>query len=346
MGKKVTIVDIAKEAGVSQGTVGRVLNKTKGSKISEHTAIKIRKIAKKLSYKPSIIAQQLAGVSSKTIGVLLDPALVEYNYLRLREIENKAHTLGYRLIIGFERLDPELVRKHIDDFLGRQVNGVICIQHDYPSQPDLVPNVLVSNVKHVIFIDKPAIDNTSYIGIDIVDGSRQLVEYLLGRGRRRIGLTLADLAWNEPIRQKQGYVEGLRSQGISVDEQLIWVGGQLVRPNTKHISIEIADQIINTLVVDNKADAIMANTDNWAAQLVNRLLYKGYRVPQDVAIVGYGNFSVANYTRPRLTTLDLPIQRVAHTAVNTLVNMIEDDKKFDVCTSSVFKANLVIGESA
>ena len=95
MNKRVTIVDVARSAGVSQGTVGRVLHGTKGSKISEATSERVRKAAQQLNYQPNEAARQLASKRSNNIGVLIDSEPNEGNYSRLAEIEARLRELGY-----------------------------------------------------------------------------------------------------------------------------------------------------------------------------------------------------------------------------------------------------------
>ena len=109
MGNRITIVDVARHAGVSQGTVGRVLHGTKGSKISEATSERVRKIAQQLSYQPNYAARQLAGKRSKNIGVLIDSNPTEGNYFRLAKIEARLRELDYHMIIGHETNDDSSV---------------------------------------------------------------------------------------------------------------------------------------------------------------------------------------------------------------------------------------------
>ena len=344
----VRMVDVARRAGVSVSTVGLVLNNAgSGSRrVGKETANKVRRIAEELNYTPNLAAQQLIKNKSAIIGVLMDPRPSEENSIRLSEIESRARELGYHLLVMHEQPRPEHVRECINELLGRGIDGLICVHHVYPHQPAMVAKLVSAHIGNVIFIDEPALENASYVGADYVEGNRQAVQYLLDKGRNRIGLVLTDIEWYSGPRVKRGYIEGLKQQGIEADENLIWISNQDVYSDLVHISPEIANQVIDKLIVEQQADALIASDDYLAAQIINCLNERGYKIPDDVAIVGNGNRQIANYTRPMLTTIDFKINVVAQRAVDLLIKKISNERKYKSVDQVMIAPELVIRKSA
>jgi DNA-binding LacI/PurR family transcriptional regulator len=341
------MVEIAEKAGVSAATVGFVLNGAgKGSRrVSDKTAIRVRQIAKDLNYRPNQIARQLVGKGSKTIGVLIDPNPSESNSIRLAQITIHARECGYHTMTLHEKPDPQLVSECMDEFTARGVDGLICVHHVYPGKPDLVAKIVDSAITNVVFIDEPAIKNATYIGTDYVDGTAQAVKYLHAQKKRRIGLALSDVQWYSGPRIRQGYIQGMRELGIKLDENLIWIGDQDVNSDLEHISPGIAGKILDDLVLRERVDAIIACDDFWSAQLLNELSIRGVHVPNDVALIGLGNYHISDYTRPALTSMDLQYEYIARTSVDMLLKMIDSEKKYKP-ERILVKPKLVIRASA
>lgn len=345
----VRMIDIAHKAGVSLATVGRVLQGTGANniRVGEKTASRVKNIAEKLNYRPNLAARQLAGKRSHTIGVLLDPMPIPSNSIRLAEISRQARELGYHTIILHEQPQPKLVEDCLDEFASRGIDGLICVHHFYPGQPALVPEIVNnSDVQNVVFIDQPQLTNASFIGLDFADVSRQSVQHLLDRGHKRIGFAVGSLEWYSGSKLHRGYLEALKSQGLNMNGDLSWIGTERkrVNPDLHHITRETANRIIDDLIIRCEADALISD-DQWAAQLLNCLIDRGYRVPDDVAVAGNGNLEVGEYTRPRLTTVDLQYEVIARGAVDMLIEMIEDQSGEKSHQGIFIKPRMVIRES-
>ncbi len=328
MKTSVRMIDVAKKAGVSVSTVGLVLNGAgaKSRRVGQKTAEKIRKIANELNYTPNLAAQQLIRNKSAIIGVLMDPKPLEENSIRLAEIEANVRELGYHLFVMHEQPNPNRIQECINELVGRGIDGLICIHHVYPQKPAMIAELVSRNIENVVFIDEPAIANATYVGADYVEGNRQAVHYLLDKGKKRIGLVLTDIEWYAGPRIKQGYIKGLRERNKEINEKLIWISNQDIYSDLVHIEPEIANQIIDELVIEQKADALLASDDYQAAQLINCLSERGYKIPDDIAVIGNGNRYIARYTRPQLTTVEYHLPLIAKTAVDMLIEKIKKSK--------------------
>jgi DNA-binding LacI/PurR family transcriptional regulator len=329
MAKPVRMADIAEKASVSLGAVTSVLQGTgKGNiRVGKETAARIKEIAHQLKYRPNIVAQQLAGKRSKMIGLMMSSVPSELTFMRLTHIESHVRAVGYHLMVLYEHLDPVLREEDIDEclqhFLYRGVDGIICMHHTCPTNPLLIPSRVCSVFENAVFIDQPELNNTSYVGPDWVDGARQCVRHLATTGRSKIGLALADIKWHSGPRIKKGYILEHTAQGLTVDEDLIWIADMKLSDHPADLPPEMANRIIDDLVKKKGATAIIATNDYWAGQLVLCLKERDYRVPEDVAVIGWGDCHFVKYVRPMLTSVNLQIEQVASASVDLLIKMLK-----------------------
>jgi LacI family transcriptional regulator len=324
--KPVRLVDIAREAEVSATAVGYVLQGSGGKniRVNPDTAKRIREIAHRMNYSPNLAAQQLAGKKSMTIGVLMDPKPLKINSVRLAEIGKRAKELGYHIVIMHEYPNVDSVTEAINEFTSRGIDGLICMHHIYPELDISIAELVAKRIKNVVFIDPPSVFDAAYVGFDFERSAVQLVKYLKDKGRSRIGFACINLNWLTGINLYNGYLKAVKQYGLPLNEDLIWMGSDHgLLDDTQEIPPENADEIIQQLVVRQKADAIVALNDYCGVQLVNSLRDKGFDVPGDVSVAGGGNYDVSRYCLPRLTTTDQMFGEVAHKAVNMLVDIIE-----------------------
>ena len=328
MRQSVRMVDVANRAGVSIAAVGCVLQGTGGNtvRVGRETALRIQKIADEMNYSPNLAARQLVGKRSRTIGILIDPLPKLANSIRLAEITRHARELGYHTIILHEEPRPKLIKECLDEFVGRGVDGLVCVHHYYPHHHDLIPKVIQnSSISSIVYIDRPDIDGVYYVGLDFEEVTKKIVGHLVKRGRKRIGFVTGTLEWYSAPRLLRGYQEALRENGLEVEADLVWVGTERSRtnPDLHHITAETAERIIDELVVNCGADAIISE-DNWSARLLNCLVDRGYKVPDEISVAGAGNLEVGEYTKPSLTTVDFRYGIIARSAVDMLIENIEN----------------------
>ena len=320
-GKPVRLVDVAKLASVSRVAVSHVLHGSGANvRVSDATRDRVLRVARELGYKPNRNAQQLRGARSKILGVIVDSWNMHVVSSRLSALEQEATKRGYRLIIGQARNDPGRIKEYLDDFGGRAVEGVICLlelMRGYEKK--LTP--LFDQHTHLIFDGKPIVSGAGCIRVDTKDGVRQSLAHLLDRGRLRPGLVLWNLADERSQLRRQGYLEEMAARGASVDERLIF--SAQTKPEIP--SVDVLDQIIDELVVQREADALIADDDVVAACLIQRLKSRGLQVPDDIAVVGYDNLDLAIVIDPALTTVDQNHAAYAQAALDLAMKMNADD---------------------
>ena len=337
----VRLIDVAKRAGVSRVTVSHVLHGVGANvRVSKATRERVKRVARQLNYKPNRSAQQLRGARSKILGVIVDTWAMPVMSNRLSALEQEATRRGYRLIIGQARSDPDRVREYLDDFEGRGVEGVLCLV-DLMRGYEKKLRPLFDPRTHLVFHGKPIIQGAACVSVDTVDGVRQSLAHVLDRGRQRPSLVLWNLADERSHLRRQGYRAELATRGLSVDERLIWSA----QSESGIPSLDVLDRVIDTLVVRCGADALIGDDDVWAVRLIQRLKDRGFRVPADVAVVGYDNLDLAAVIDPTLTTVDQNHPAYAQAALDLAMKMNEDDKLPRSQRTVIIQPRLIVRDS-
>lgn len=300
-------IDVAREAGVSRACVSIVLNpsgSTSENRISKKTSDKVRRIADKMGYRPNIAAQQLAGVRSRVIGLLLDGEYDAMPTSRLTKIlfamQRQAYKHGYRLLLA-NTYDDDQVRHYIEDFKSRGVEGVLCmhLSSARPTCKSLVSEL--TKMDRVVYFRKPfTTTKQSYVHVDYADGVSQTMAHLVERGCKRIGMAVYSTKPQPMAERIKGYKAGLKAAGRNYEACLLWKGRNIGLPNPILI-----DDVIDQLVKTQKCDAVIASNDAWAVEIIKALHKRKLHVPNDVAVVGFDNIEErATSVEPELTTID------------------------------------------
>ncbi len=339
-------IDVARRVGVSRACVSLVLNPDSSiskNRIPVETARRIREVAKEMGYRPNPAAQLLAGARSRVIGLLLDGQCDVMPTSRMTTMmfamQHRAFEKGYRLLLA-NTYDDDQVRDYIEDFKARNVEGVLCLHlSEKPTCKSLMP--ALSELDNVVFYKKPDVDgHHSFVHVDYAYGVAEAVRHLAGKGHTRIGLAVYSARPYPMVERITGYRQGIEAAGMKYDRKLVWEGDGTGLPNEGAI-----DDIIDTLVVEKKVDAVIASNDVWAVALIKRLIGRGMKVPDDVAVVGFDNIEDrATSVSPELTTIDHDDDSIGR----AMVDMILDPSAHDGGTprTTMVKPFLVIRASA
>lgn len=336
----IRLIDVALEAGTCRSTASKVLlgGGGKNTRVSDVTAERLRKAAERLGFRPNQIARQLKGIPSKMLGVLVGPETNYVNNRRLQAIEDQAYKRGYKLVVGYVRADISRFEEYLAEYESRGIEGVISLCHFSEAQM-LGALSMIERIKKRVFLDELSVPNASCVIVDRGSGIREAVEHLYASGRRRIGLVLSDLKYITMVQRRKGYMEGMKCIGLEVDPRLVYVAGEC------HgiLGHEMIDAQINELVVGAKADAMIMPDDKWAAHIMKGLKRGGFRVPEDVAIVGFdNNIDIVTAVDPELTSIDQQIDFVATRVVDMVIDQSSDQRSFH---TEVIPSKLVIRAS-
>jgi DNA-binding LacI/PurR family transcriptional regulator len=329
------LIDVANLAGVSPVAVGHVLNGGEGScRVSQETAKRIQKIARQLNYHPNHAARLLRGKRSHTYGLLVASAGDPLRSFLVEYLDVEAVKIGCRTYIsntiGNPLLGPDQFDSIVEELARRRVDGVFCAVHHY-CEGDR--KHLLARHPNTVFYEDPGIPEAAYVAVDRREATRLAVRHLVERGRKRIALAITSLSRATHNARLQGYQEELRACGLPIREELIFNGepyGQAFAHcngarNVWEFPTEVIERTAESLIDRGQADAVIAHNDFWAATLIKCLHARGVKIPKEVAIVGYLNHYLADWTDPSLTTIDLQHEAAARQMVRMLERMITEE---------------------
>jgi LacI family transcriptional regulator len=327
--RRVTIGDVAAEAGVSVATVSKVINDRYG--VAEATSARVRATIEELGYHASLVGQSLRSRRTKVVGVLvrdLEPFSAEL----LKGVARGIHDSGYELVVfsgcGQTADQGGWERRYLSRISGTLADGAILVT---PSSIDRTFGTPVVAVDHNARSSSlPTVDSEN------LEGAVAATRHLLGLGHRRIGFLAgrADLA-SARLRE-DGYRQALATAGIAVDEELVRVGGYEAATAT-----EAARELLE---LDARPTAIFAANDVSALQTTAVARELGLDVPRDLSVVGFDNVPESALGHPPLTTVEQPIQQMGREAVRLLLELIEDPAR--PATRVVLPTRLVVRRSS
>lgn len=295
MRKRPSSIDVAKLAEVSQATVSYVLSNRSDKAISEETRARVLEAADKLGYLPNRLADGILRGKTATIGVLMSDFAHSFNSQLLAGMENTLGDAGYRVLIAHNRNDPEHERRQVRMLMEHRVEGIVAVTDEQTIDAILIwiQEAHRAGVMVCVVDDTKLSGSVDTVVSDDLAGAHQAVSHLIEVGHRRIAYLGAGDRASTSRERRAGYEAALRDHGIPLDPDLI-VGHSYRRPEDPDIT--------NLLDQPNPPTAVFAASDGLVAQALANLEPRNVRVPEDLAIVGYGNLEWSRYLG--LSTVD------------------------------------------
>ena len=327
-----TLNDVAREAGVSATTVSHVINGTRF--VAPETSERVLKAIERLHYEVNFNARNLKSGRSRAIGVLISDVTNPHFSGVVRGVEDVAHRAGYQIILCNTDEDPEKELAYLRMLRGKGVDGVLMVptgtRHEYLDH-------LGQAAFPLVFVDRvlPGIPADSVLA-DNVAGARDAVSHLIGLGHRRIGIIARVVRGGIPSQRLEGYRDALREHGIGEDPDLV--------RDANARREEGFEQTIALLDLPQPPTAIFCAHNVTTLGALAALDARDRRIPDDVALVGFGDFEWASLMRPRLTTVVQPEVAMGERAAEFLIERIED-RRGDAPRRAVLPVHLAIRES-
>jgi LacI family transcriptional regulator len=329
-----TLEDIAKQSGVSRSTVSRVVNNDPN--VSDSVRSKVQEVIETTGYQPHAAARSLASRRSRMIGLVLpqtvssffaDPYFPRLTQGVAQACNQHNLTLGLFLIGSKEdeeRLYPRVSRKGLLD-------GVIVQTAD---KGDKLIDRLIGSDFPVVVAGRPFITRgVSYIDVDNIQAAYEAVKYLVDLGYQRIATITGPLTHTPGVDRREGYLKAIADQGWVVDERLIVQGDFTER----------SGYIAMQELLHMQPDAVFAASDTMAVGAIRAAREAGFRVPQDIAFIGFDDLPASSAFDYKLTTVRQPIIQFGAKAVDTLIDLIENGIK--PARRIIMDTELVIRES-
>ncbi|HZG88157.1 LacI family DNA-binding transcriptional regulator [Paenibacillus sp.] len=332
---KITIKEVAKEAGVSIATVSRVLNGKDG--IKPATKDRVEKAIMKYNFSPDQIARSMIVKESKTIGLLVPQLSNEYWATLAEVVEEALWMQGYTLLLCTSSTREDSLQKEkaaIHSFIQRKVDGII---YSTSSGLNASFQAFTEQIKQyglpIIAFDQK-IQGMSQIYGDHLQGAMDAVKHLIQLGHRDIAYIGGPLVSPE---RELGYRNAHTIHGLAVDEELIIRGEP---------SFQFGSRAVRRLLAAGKRfTGLFCGNDLIALGALQALEAEGWRVPEDVAVVGYDDIHMAGLARPALTTVRQPVEEMGRTIVERLLQAIETGNAPQQNCHLVFPMTLVVRDS-
>lgn len=310
MERKVTSLEVARRAGVSQSAVSRVF--TPGASVAPKTAAKVRKVADDLGYRPNVLARAMITGRSRIIGLVV--AYLENHFYPevLEKLSKALQEQGYHVLIFM----ASQTAGNIDDVLGEildyQPEGIILASVAMSS--DLTHRCEAAGVPVVLFNRLQDDESLSGVASDNLSGGRKLAEFLVAGGHRRI----AHIAgWEGASTQRDreaGFLQGLAEAGLVLHSRAVGNFHADQAQAAARALFQTAD----------RPDAVFVANDHMAFAVMDVLRYElGLRVPEDVSVVGYDDVTISAWPSYDLTTVRQPANRMVEETVRSMLDRID-----------------------
>lgn len=305
-----TIKDIADEVGISKAAVSRILNH-KGS-FSSDTIKKVERAAKRLNYKTMNMLMEESGTGDKVIAVVF-PAPVSANYSVITSlIEQAAYGYGYDIWLCSSLFENRSEEEFFQEMKKKNVSGVLLGTYAKDGK------ALAEWGIPVVTVGFAAGEGISSVSSDDYSCGKLAARHLLGRGCRKL---LYITRFPEGVKydpRYKGFLDEAQRNGAQVWPYQVDVDMDFLHD---------APGIMTEMAMEHPdADGVFSETFRLAAVLYKTYTDIGYRIPQDIKIIGYGNEYMSVYSSPRLTIIKENIRQIASRAVAALIDQIENEE--------------------
>lgn len=307
--KNITIVDIARLAGVGTTTVSRYFN---NGNLKESTRKKIQAVVEQYNYSPNTFAKALKSNESKIIGVIV-PTLSSFVASRtLMHLDRKLKENNYETLIMNSNFSSELQLKYLKKLSRMNVDGII-----------LLPTIMDKNFEATIkSIDVPVVilgqegEYTYSVEYNDFNAGRDIANFVIASGHKKIvylGVDEKDIAVG--TYRKMGVVKTLSKYGIIPEE--------VVTTFDQNYSYEVVKENIE---IFKKATCLICATDNIAYGAIRALEKNGLKIGENYSVAAFGNYESSLLLKCPLTTIDFNIQEAAETTVDIILQTIKGEE--------------------
>ena len=313
MAEKVTSLQVAQRAGVSQSAVSRVF--TPGASVSKKTADKVKQAAAELGYRPNVLARAMVSGRSRIIGLVV-AYLDNYFYPEaLEKLSNALQEQGYHVLVFMASQTAGNIDEVMDEILDYQVDGIVTASVAMSS--DIAERCQAAGVPVVLFNRSQDIDGITSVTSDNYAGGRKAAEFLLAGGHQRIGYIAGWEGASTQRDREAGFRAALQEAGREVF-------AREVGDFDTETSREAARKMFSK-PADQRPDAVLVANDHMALAVMDVIRFElGLSVPGDVSVVGYDDVPPAAWPAYSLTTVRQRANRMVEETVSALMEHIEN----------------------
>lgn len=330
-----SITDIAKALGISASTVSRALRDHPD--INADTRQRVQEFARKVNYRPNALALGLKHQRSFTLGIIIPEIIHHFFSSVISGIEEIAYSKGYRVMICQSNEDFNREVINLQALIDHRVDGLLVshsktttnFQHFFEAAEIKLPIVFIDRIVKEIKTDRVITDD--------FEGGRVATIHLIERGCKNILHLAAPSQLIVGGERYRGYAEALKEYGITAKNELIL---QCDTP------ADVLAQKKKILELAPKIDGIFAVNDFTAIAAMKIIQEAGYKVPGQIAVVGFGDDPIASIVNPGLTTVEQKGFEMGMQAVKMLIDQIEHPPKESAPKTVIFPVKIKIRESS
>jgi LacI family transcriptional regulator len=307
----VTIFEVAAQAGVSYGTVSRVLNND--PHVKTETRERVTRVIQDLGYVVNRQARSLAGGKTHIIGMLVPDLGTGYIGEIIQGIDTELQLSGYDLMLYTTHRTPILEAEYVANLAQGMVDGLILV---LPRNPRDYIDILNSRNFPFVLIDHqgwgnecPAVSSTNW------QGAFNGTEYLIQLGHTRIGIITGWMDLDSAVDRLEGYKAALWTHHIPFSEEL-------VRQSTFQ-QLDGYKSAMELLTLPEPPTAIFASNDVMAFGVMDAIRETGQRIPEDVSVIGFDDIPQAAIIHPALTTVRQPLRNMGSVAAQMLLDLLK-----------------------
>ncbi len=334
--KKITIKDIAIEAGVSISTVSFVIN-GKGEKMGISMAVikKVKEVAEKLQYKPNLTASSLRTGKTRSIGLIVEDISNQFFSEVARVIEEEARLLGYRVFYCSTGSDDARSAELIQSLLQANVDGFIVT----PTEK------LEKSIDHLLQLQMPVVlidrffadQEVSHVVMDNFEGAYSATQFLIEKGCKKIALVNNTSEMIQMQLRQSGYETAMKEAGIYNESQILRLA------YLKSEEHKIAD-IIQFFEVNSDCDAVLFLANYMGLAGLQAFRKMGLQIPKDLSVISFDDHDSFRLHTPAIAVVAQPIEIMAKKAVGLLMSQM-NDQKLSRIEKVMQKGTLILRES-
>jgi LacI family transcriptional regulator len=312
---KVTIIEVAAEAGVSFATVSRVINNDKH--VRPETRERVLAAMQRLGFVANRQARSLAGGKSNTIGLLVPDLGTGYIGEIIRGIDTELSWNDIDLILYTTHRTATKESNYVANLARGMVDGLLLV---LPRNPvDYIGTLTRRNFPFVLIDHQGTSENCSAVGATNWQGAYTATEYLISLGHQRIGFITGSMDLGCSEDRLKGYRSALRTYHLPEAPELVYEG-TFFQPEGYAGACALLD-------LDDPPTAIFASNDVMAMGAMDAVRNRELRIPDDISIVGFDNIPQSAMVYPPLTTVQQPLEQMGRVAVQMLIGILKHAEK-------------------
>jgi len=334
--KKTTIKDIANVLGLTASAVSKALNDH--PRISDKTKKAVQQVAKNLNYQPNYLASALRKGKSNLVGVIIPKANSNFFSAVLESIEAVLNKKGYNIIISqsYESFEKEC--RNIDTLLFTQVDGIIASLANETTDFSYYEKIKAKGIPLILF-DRGENDlGVDYIGIDDYKSSHMVVDHLVQQNCKRIA-HIGGFSHTRIFKNRiRGYRDAIENHNLPLYEDLIFECN-LTKENGRLIMEELLNHT-------NRPDAVYVAGDYAALGALEVLKENKIKVPEEIAVVGFGNEPFTSLVTPSITTIEQHSTEIGRLTAEAFLRRIKEAGIPPVLNKNILDSELIVRDSS